>query len=314
MSCSEVYTNNETESIRSESRTEESLKDVHIDATIQTLDTSYTPSVSVETQHTEPKRKRKKPLSSPRSDDPIERAKLRRIRLRLRDATLGTDIDELDEAIWLFETYELVDNGDLTNAVDRLDFLQLRQDLREALVRRNLGILRRVIEDSRASKHEQELGSLLTRAEELRDHLQALDSYSHDILSMDQKLISEIRSYCSPPPSVHEVMAACYMLLGVREERLLEWAEIQSQLGRLGRNGLRNMILNFDPDSVPLEMVLRIKEILNFYRLEDVRIASNGAASFYIWAKNMVDMIDRRRAQSNENDNKERVKSAEKQG
>lgn len=47
--------------------------------------------------------------------------------MRLRDATLGTDVDELDEAIWLFETHELVDNGDLTNALDRLDFLQLRQ-------------------------------------------------------------------------------------------------------------------------------------------------------------------------------------------
>lgn len=51
----------------------------------------------------------------------------KRIRENLRQAATGSDIEEIEHAIELFEKNKLEDNGDLEDAQERLEFLYLRK-------------------------------------------------------------------------------------------------------------------------------------------------------------------------------------------
>lgn len=89
------------------------------------------------------------------------------------------------------------------------------------MMRRHLATLINAIDNANRSQYTSELQSLTAEAEVLRDHLQEIDWYCHDIMEMDQKTIAEIRSYVRPPSSVHEIMAGTYLLLGYPEKSLL---------------------------------------------------------------------------------------------
>jgi hypothetical protein len=47
----------------------------------------------------------------------------------LRQAATGSDIEEIKHAIVLFEKNKLEDNGDLEDAQERLEFLNLRKGM-----------------------------------------------------------------------------------------------------------------------------------------------------------------------------------------
>lgn len=93
-------------------------------------------------------------------------------------------------------------------------------ELRDAILRRHPEVLDRAISRVESSDYRSELSHSLESAKRLREHLTELDQYRHDILTMDQLTISEIRSYHHPPDGVHEIMMGTYMLLGYEEEKL----------------------------------------------------------------------------------------------
>lgn len=66
----------------------------------------------------------------------------------------------------------------------------------------------------------QSLGDLAVQAEAVRSRLRRLKRLRHEVLAMDQKTISEIKSYPKPPAPVHGVMAATFLLLGNKESDL----------------------------------------------------------------------------------------------
>ena len=65
-----------------------------------------------------------------------------------------------------------------------------------------------------------QLSHVTAEAEAMRSRLRRLKRLRHAVLEMDQKTISEMRSYPKPPPAVHGVMAATFMLLGNKESDL----------------------------------------------------------------------------------------------
>lgn len=65
-----------------------------------------------------------------------------------------------------------------------------------------------------------DLGLIYQDAEELRSRLRKLKRLHHAVLDMDQKTISELRSYPKPPKPIHGVMAATFLLLGHKEGEL----------------------------------------------------------------------------------------------
>ncbi|KAH9525357.1 hypothetical protein Btru_001150 [Bulinus truncatus] len=225
--------------------------------------------------------------------EPVDKSYKRRIRAELVKATQGKDIEVLEQVMEKFEKNRCEDGGDLTRAKERLYFLKKKRDLRDAIRRSNVGVLERTIADAKSCRYSRELQPQIQAAERKLAHLRELNQYSHDILAMDQTTISEIHSYHRPPACVHDVMAASYMLLGQEESTLRDWPSLQAMAGRLGRDSLIHQVQDFDSNNVDDRTAKRVREILNYHELADIRLASNGAATFHVWASKVVDKIEK---------------------
>lgn len=224
-----------------------------------------------------------------------EKGYKKRIRHHLREAATGSDIEELEQAVVIFEKNNLEDNGDRTDALERLKFLYLRKELRDAILRRHPEVLDRAISRVESSEYRSELSHSLETAKRLREHLTELDQYRHDILTMDQLTISEIRSYHHPPDGVHEVMMGTYMLLGYEEEKLRDWTDIQCLLGRYGKESLIREVRNADTININSKTSQRVLNMQSKFSLEQIRGVSNGAATFYVWNDKMANKSDKDR-------------------
>ncbi|XP_052700227.1 protein piccolo-like isoform X1 [Crassostrea angulata] len=220
---------------------------------------------------------------------------LKRIRQHLREAATGSDIEELEQAVLIFEKNKLEDNGDRTDALERLKFLYLRKELRDAILRRHPEVLDRAISRVESSDYRSELSHSLESAKRLREHLTELDQYRHDILTMDQLTISEIRSYHHPPDGVHEIMMGTYMLLGYEEEKLKDWTDVQCLLGRYGKESLIREVRNADTININSKTSQRVLNMQSKFSLEQIRSVSNGAATFYVWNDKMANKSDKDR-------------------
>lgn len=224
-----------------------------------------------------------------------EKGYKKRIRQHLREAATGSDIEELEQAVLIFEKNKLEDNGDRTDALERLKFLYLRKELRDAILRRHPEVLDRAISRVESSDYRSELSHSLESAKRLREHLTELDQYRHDILTMDQLTISEIRSYHHPPDGVHEIMMGTYMLLGYEEEKLRDWTDVQCLLGRYGKESLIREVRNADTININSKTSQRVLNMQSKFSLEQIRSVSNGAATFYVWNDKMANKSDKDR-------------------
>ena len=93
-------------------------------------------------------------------------------------------------------------------------------DIAEAIARKDLDLLERTMNSLSGTSMKRQLGNLASDAEAMRSRLRRLKRLKHAVLEMDQKTISEMRSYPKPPQAVHGVMAATFLLLGNKEQDL----------------------------------------------------------------------------------------------
>ena len=70
----------------------------------------------------------------------------------------------------------------------------------------------------RKNGFEAELAKEMLSAGKLLSRLRRLERIRHEILELKQSTVAEIRSYASPPPIVHTVMTAVFLLLGHAEK------------------------------------------------------------------------------------------------
>jgi len=54
-------------------------------------------------------------------------------------------------------------------------------------------------------------------------------------------------------------------------------------ISKQGKGSVKQRVANFNADSVPGDVLVRVREILSKYDLESVLVASVGAATFYQW-------------------------------
>lgn len=64
---------------------------------------------------------------------------------------------------------------------------------------------------------------------------------------------------------------------------LQEWIKVQNILSRTGKESLLQRVGRFDIDKVDPGMAMGAKEILKDLTLQQVRVVSAGAATFYVW-------------------------------
>jgi hypothetical protein len=70
----------------------------------------------------------------------------------------------------------------------------------------------------RKNGFESDLASEMMAANKLLGRLRRLERIRHEILELKQSTVAEIRSYQNPPPIVHTVMTATFLLLGHAEK------------------------------------------------------------------------------------------------
>ncbi|XP_067665126.1 uncharacterized protein [Haliotis asinina] len=215
-----------------------------------------------------------------------------RLKRHLSACCQGKSVEELEEALELYKKFIKIPDKTYYAAVRKLEFLKLREGLREALRRRHAGVLDKAIKDALSSPHAERLRNQVHVAEKLRDHLRELRLVKHEVrMDIDLKTVSELRSYQKPPNSVCKVTAAACILLGYSDRLTRCWADVQTVLSRTGRDNPLQLMHEFEPGVVPRYIADKVDSILCRYRLDEVRIASHGAASFYVWADEKLDLV-----------------------
>ncbi|XP_060074409.1 lim and transglutaminase domain protein ltd-1-like [Ylistrum balloti] len=206
----------------------------------------------------------------------------------MKKATEGIDYVILTTAIDAFTQLDLEDKGDLTAAVNRHMLLQLRRDLRDAVLRRNVGVLEAAIEKAKTSEHEELLRPKIEEAEELLAHLAKLHKFAHGVLQLKQQTVSELHRYKIPPVPVHEVMLATYIMLGEPRENIKNWKSVQGVLGLLGKRGLINRVREFDTVHLMEDIIDEVEGLIKDFNEEMVCLRSPAAATFHTWLTNIV--------------------------
>ena len=109
---------------------------------------------------------------------------------------------------------------DIDDAEKVIDNIEAGEKLKDAMSRRHLGDVEAAVSNIKKRKLEKDYAVELLDADKLMNKLRRLERLRKEILELNQSTISEIRSYQNPPPAVHQVMIAVYLLLGYKEKEL----------------------------------------------------------------------------------------------
>lgn len=90
--------------------------------------------------------------------------------------------------------------------------------MKKAINDRQLKPLERAINYVKHNGFELQLHKELIEANKVLLHLRRLERIRAEILELKQSTVAEIRSYQNPPPVVHVVMTATFLLLGHKEK------------------------------------------------------------------------------------------------
>ncbi|CAH1802705.1 unnamed protein product [Owenia fusiformis] len=203
----------------------------------------------------------------------------------------GTSIRLLEEAIRrVLRLKDSIDNHQtlINKANLRIRCLTLERELLLAMRRRQLGDLESLLETIEKEGHHKDITEY-PRAHHLLGQLKRIKVYQHAVLDLDAKTMSELRGYRTPHTGVHNVMIASLLLLRSHEGESKVWNNCQRLLQNTGQNGIMRRLKDLDFDDLHIEIVLRVREILERTSLDDVKAVSAGAAAFFIWAKGMAD-------------------------
>lgn len=91
-------------------------------------------------------------------------------------------------------------------------------DLRRAMSKREIEELEKAINVIKKNGMEVQMAKELREANTILARLRKIQRIRSEILELKQSTVAEIRSYQNPPPVVHTVMTATFLLLGHKEK------------------------------------------------------------------------------------------------
>ncbi|XP_053393946.1 trichohyalin-like isoform X3 [Mercenaria mercenaria] len=216
--------------------------------------------------------------------------KHKRIRYSLKVAIKEKDKYQLNYSINEFKTEKVEDvDMDLEKAEKLLREITSRDNLRKAMSRREIEELEKAINVIKKNGLEVQLARELRDANEILARLRKIQRIRSEILELKQSTVAEIRSYQKPPPVVHTVMTATFLILGHQEKETKDWKNIQALVGKTGKDGLKRRCLECNAAKISTAAAARAKELLDKQELDEVRDVSAGAATFYVFSVAMVE-------------------------
>lgn len=224
-------------------------------------------------------------------ENPIE--KKTRNKVQEMAKSKGTrDINELEKELDKFEHLQLDDKGDLSAGREALELKKVKKELEDAIKRRHLETLEKAITHGKESRFREKVAKQITEAEDVRDHLKHLNKIAHDVLEMKQTTIAELRSYNYPSEVIVDVMRSTFLMLGEKKEYLEDWEDLQILMGKLGKDSMLRRVLQFDTINVQPETKYHVDRTLQEHTETEVRLASAGAGTFYVWLRNVSKTMD----------------------
>ncbi|ESO92662.1 hypothetical protein LOTGIDRAFT_233093 [Lottia gigantea] len=203
------------------------------------------------------------------------------------------DVRQLQVALARYDALQTnKDDEMLKKAQKVLQVLKAKSELTEACQKRKLPALEEALRNAKAANFDRSLDLPIAIATRLRDRIAKMEKLRHEVLSMEQKTISEIKSYSKPPDGIHPTLTATFLLLGVQMKELKEWKSVIVLMGKTGKDSFMRQISYFDPKSVSPKTAARAKKVLNKFTRDQVRQSSAGAATFYIWVTGMIEEIE----------------------
>ncbi|XP_061197947.1 uncharacterized protein LOC133206053 isoform X1 [Saccostrea echinata] len=199
----------------------------------------------------------------------------------------------LERSIADFEATNPPENDKLLLKAKRLlELLRAKEELNTASHNRSLEELDKAIARAKAANYDSLLDLQIVMAGRLRDQLHRIERLRHSVLNMDNRTIAEIRTYGNPPDGVHQSLQAAFLLLGHSKKDVKVWKTCQSILGKTGRESVMRHISAFDPKDCYLDVAQSAKVVIEPYSLEQIRDVSAGAATFFVWAKGMIEEVE----------------------
>ncbi|XP_052774271.1 trichohyalin-like isoform X2 [Mya arenaria] len=216
--------------------------------------------------------------------------KHKRIRYKLKVAIKERDRYKLEYSVNEFKTEKVEDvDMDLEKAERLLREITSRDNLRRAVSRREIEELEKAIATIKRNGLEVQLARELIEANVILTRLRKIQRIRSEILELKQSTVAEIRSYQKPPPVVHTVMTATFLILGHKEKETKDWKTVQALVGKTGKDGLKRRCLECDASKIPMETARRARQLLEKQELDEVRDVSAGAATFYVFTFAMVE-------------------------
>ncbi|XP_062611507.1 uncharacterized protein LOC134273317 isoform X4 [Saccostrea cucullata] len=199
----------------------------------------------------------------------------------------------LERSIADFEATNPPENDKLLLKAKRLlELLRAKEELNTASHNRSIDDLDKAIARAKAANYDSLLDLQIVMAGRLRDQLHRIERLRHSVLNMDNRTIAEIRTYGNPPDGVHQSLQAAFLLIGHSKKDVKVWKTCQSILGKTGRESVMRHISGFDPKDCYLDVAQSAKLVIEPYSLEQIRDVSAGAATFFVWAKGMIEEVE----------------------
>lgn len=219
--------------------------------------------------------------------------KEKKLRANLKGATKSRKVKRIEGALKEAKGAKMPGlKPDIDKAETTLKNVKAGEDLNNAITRRHLGDIEKSMAHIHKNGWQKDWTIELKEGEKLAQRLRRLEKLKAEIMELKQSVISEIRSYQNPSPFVHKVMIATYLLLNYREKELLIWKNVQALLGKTGKEGLKRQVTSLDPLHVDMTRAnFAFEKYLTETDLEAIRDISAGAATFYVWATNMIEEV-----------------------
>lgn len=223
------------------------------------------------------------------SDEEKQRRQARNL---MEKAIQQKDQYSLEKALAMYDSLGGNDDDFVKKARKWLELLQAKEELQNASQKRELDGLDKALARAKAANFENQLDLQIVVAQRLRDQLARIEKLRHSVLNMDQKTIAEIRTYSNPPDGVHQSLMGAFLLLGHTMKEVKVWKTCQVILGKTGKESVMRKIQKFDPKDCYLDAALAAKKVIEEYTLEHIRDVSAGAATFFVWAKGMIEEVE----------------------
>nr|XP_026695815.1 uncharacterized protein LOC108950862 isoform X1 [Ciona intestinalis] len=117
-------------------------------------------------------------------------------------------------------------------------------------------------------------------------------AFKKSVADIPARYVSEVRSYTNPPPGVHHVMQATFILLGFNESQLKTWKDVQSRLGRGGTDSFRYRVVKRSVSQINQSEIERAREILYDITIDDAQNLSLLVNLFYRYCQATMEEWD----------------------